>query len=655
MKKYIKTSSLLAIVILIACLAWKPSEDNKVWLSALDMSKMVQGSTKIKIDENSASKPFSIAKQQFAKGVGTQIKSYVWVDLDKNCEIFSAYVGIDDEINRDAKITSCNFKVFGDDKKLWESGPMRYGEKAKKVEVNVKGVKNLILVVVNLGTNTSFLQADWADAHFTVKGNAPKTIDAPQAAAVILTPKPGNAPEINGPKIYGCGPNHPFLYRIPVTGERPMRFAAKNLPAGLNLDENTGIITGSIKKRGDYVVKLTVKNSSGTDTRVFKISCGDKLALTPPMGWNTWYAYLGGINANVVRDAADHLVSSGMADVGYEYVGIDDCWTNVEKSNATERVGPRRDSNGNILPNSNFPDMKGLVDYIHGKGLKAGIYSSPGPLTCATYTGSYNYEALDAKQFADWGFDLLKYDWCSYSKISTSTADTARQKPYQIMGKLLKEQKRDMLFNICQYGMNQVWTWGASVGGHSWRTGWDLGYRLDKLFEIAVKNSEYAQDNVKPGAWNDPDYIQIGQLASGPTKFPPQEQYSFMSLWSLLPAPLVYSGKLDKLDDFTKNVLCNPEVIAVNQDPLGKPGKVIRKTDESFIMVKILEDGSKAVGLCNSGEVPLTITVNLAEIGLSGKNVIRDLWKRKDIGVFSDKFEATVPRHGVLLVKINKS
>jgi alpha-galactosidase len=303
--------------------------------------------------------------------------------------------------------------------------------------------------------------------------------------------------------------------------------------------------------------------------------------------------------------------------------------------------------------------MKKMTDYIHFKGLKAGIYTSPGPTTCAGYTGSYLYEAQDAKQFADWGFDFLKYDRCSYRNDMGVFTVEMEQKPYRLMGNLLKEQKRDIIFNLCQYGNGDVWKWGAEVGGQSWRTGGDLGFGLDHIFDVALKNAEYGAYS-KPGAWNDPDYIQIGYVGNAkeeglPTssKLTPTEQYAFMSLWCLLAAPLIYSGDLTQMDAFTKNILCNPEVIEVDQDPLGKCAKVVQKKEDSFIMIKDLEDGSKAIGFCNSSKTPLIITLKWLLIGIKKGQKVRDLWRQKNLGYFKDKFSTTVPRHGVTLVRIS--
>jgi alpha-galactosidase len=476
---------------------------------------------------------------------------------------------------------------------------------------------------------------------------------------VILTPKAGPAPRINGPKVYGARPGNPFLYRIPAQGERPMQFSVSNLPKGLKLDSSTGIITGTTPQRGEYKTILHAQNKQGKDNRPFKIVSGETLSLTPSMGWNHWYAHYNRITEKMVREAADILVSSGMADVGYQYVNIDDCWMNAQKEGDPLRVGPLRDENGNLVPNKHFPDMKGLADYIHSKGLKAGLYTSPGPRTCAGFAGSYQHEAQDARQFADWGFDFLKYDWCSYGNIAGKNPSLAEmKKPYELMGNLLKEQKRDILFNLCQYGMGNVWEWGAEVGGQSWRTSGDLGFELERIFQVARKNAEHASYQ-KPSAWNDPDYIQIGYIGNArggglpkPCPLTPTEQYSFMSLWCLMASPLFYSGDLTKLDEFTLNVLCNPEVIDIDQDSLGKCAKVIPVGEKTFLMLKELDDGSSALGLCNAGESQAVVTAVWSALGLEPNQSIRDVWQQKDLGIYDKALTAGVRGHGVVLVRL---
>lgn len=482
---------------------------------------------------------------------------------------------------------------------------------------------------------------------------------AADSGAVILTHRPDPAPRINGPEVYGCRPGNPFIYRIPVQGVRPMKFSAKDLPAGLKLDEAAGIISGEAPGPGEYPVTIRVRNSAGKAARTFKIISGDTLALTPPMGWNHWYTHYDRITDQLVRDAADAMVRSGMADVGYQYVDIDDCWMNAPSHGDPSRVGPLRDSAGNVLPNRNFPDMAALTAYIHSKGLKAGIYTSPGPLTCGGFCGAYQHEAQDARQFARWGFDFLKYDWCSYGDVlKGDTSPETLKKPYRQMGDLLKGQNRDIVFNLCQYGMGNVWEWGAEVGGHCWRTSGDLGLGLNRFFDVALKNAQHA-DYSKPGLWNDPDYIQIGFIGNAAVMGQPQacpltpnEQYAFMSLWCLMASPLFFSGDMNHLDEFTLNVLCNPEVIAVDQDPLGKCARVVSLSDKTFLMVKDMADGSKAIGLCNKGESQTQVTAQWESLGTHGFQIVRDLWRQKDLGTFINEFSAAVPSHGVVLVRL---
>ena len=650
--------TLLITSLLFAGVLISPAAET-VPLTSLDLGKMQQGWGKPQIDRSIREKPLSIGGQKFEHGVGTHANSTLWIDLAGGSDRFLASVGVDDAAGGAASIT---FKIIGDGKKLWQSGVMKPGQPAKPVDVDLKGVKTLLLLVGDAGDGVGYDHANWADARFLVSGAKPKAIDrpTPKEDAVNLTPKPSAVPRINGPRVYGCRPGNPFVFRIPTTGERPMTFAAEGLPVTLKLDAAAGIITGTAPERGEFKVTLRAKNQHAEATRSFKIISGDTLALTPPMGWNHWYTHYDRITDKLMREAADVMVNSGMADVGYQYVDIDDCWMNAAKNKDPWRVGPLRDAQGNIVPNKHFPDMKAMTDYIHAKGLKAGTYTSPGPTTCAGFAAAYQHEAQDAKQFADWGFDFLKYDWCSYDGVVKGDHSLAAlKKPYQQMGDLLKQQKRDMVFNLCQYGMGKVWEWGAEVGGHCWRTAGDLGFELNRIFEVALKNAEYRAFS-KPGAWNDPDYIQIGYIGDArgmgepkPCPLTPSEQYAFMSLWCLSAAPLFYSGHMGKLDEFTINVICNSEVIDVDQDPLGQCAKVVPLDEDTFAMVKEMEDGTKAVGLFNRGEMETTVAAKWSALSLVGKQVVRDLWRQKDLGVFENQFEATVPRHGGVLVRMS--
>lgn len=611
-------------------------------------------------DKTVKGEPMSIGGQRFERGVGTHASSRMFVDLGGGSERFQAMVGADDSAGGNVE-----FRIFVDGKPVWRSGVMKKGDVAKPADVNLKGAQKLLLLVDQTEDGKSSDYANWAEARFEVTGALPKAMDGPGGTRYIVTPKPGPMPRINGPKVYGCRPGSPFLYRIPATGTRPLQFAAENLPQGLTLDAKTGIITGAVARAGKYTVKLRAANGSGKAERELEIVSGDRLALTPPMGWNHWYIHEFRVTDPIIRQAADILVSSGLADAGYSYVNIDGCWTNVppdspKRNRHTDPMqhGPARDESGNLLPNKHFPDMKALVDYIHAKGLKAGLYSSPGPYDCAGFAASWQHEAQDARQFAGWGFDFLKYDWCSYGQVAPPATLADRQRPYRLMGNLLKEQKRDIVFNLCQYGSGKVWEWGKEVGGQSWRTGGDLSFWIHEFYEVALENAKLRAYN-GPGSWNDPDYIMTGYISDWrndskpyPAPFTPDEEYAFVSLWSLLASPMIISIDLTKLDDFTVNLLSNTEVIEVNQDPLGQSGRVVPLGGETFAMVKDLEDGSKAVGIFNRGYLPGKLQVQWQDLGISGRQKVRDLWRQKDLETDGTSIMATLPERGVLMLRL---
>jgi alpha-galactosidase len=355
------------------------------------------------------------------------------------------------------------------------------------------------------------------------------------------------------------------------------------------------------------------------------------LAQTAPMGWNDWYQYKCTISDAIVRANADALVSTGMKAAGYTTISIDDCWQG------------QRDAEGNIHPNSRFPDMKALADYVHSKGLKFGIYSSPGPKTCAGYEGSYGHEEQDARTYARWGVDLLKYDWCSASKVYTPDQ---MQAAYKKMGDALKTTGRPILYSLCQYGLEGVWRWGASVGGNMWRTTDDIGGDYNRVTMFG-----FMQDGLAPfagpGHWNDPDILQVGI-----GKLDHDEEMTQMSLWCILAAPLQAGNDLAHMSKDTLDILTNPEVIAVDQDPKGVEGHRTWQEGSLEIWVKPLADGSSAVGLFNRGMGPMPITVRFQDIGLPDSVEIRDLWAHKDLGKFDGSYTATVPRHGVVILKV---
>ncbi len=504
-----------------------------------------------------------------------------------------------------------------------------------------------------------------------------KTPTVYKARPYILTPKPGPQAKITGPKVFGVRPGSPFLFTVTATGKRPMRFSADNLPSGLKIDSHTGRITGKVNKRGIYRVTVKAENSLGMAKRLLRIKVGDTICLTPPMGWNSWNCWARAVTAQKIRDAARAIVETGLINHGWSYVNIDDCWMrklNMKNaktvdfsskdwwkamiSNDKVLGGPPRDKNGNLIPNSTFSDMFALTRYIHSLGLKAGLYISPGPWTCQQYIGSWKHEQQDAATFALWGFDYLKYDWCGYSRVSDNKTLAELQRPYAVMRDALAKQKRDIVYSICQYGWGDVYKWGEKMNGNLWRTTGDIYDNWQRVCQIGFsqyKCSPYA----KPGHWNDPDMLVVGNVGWGPHLHPsrltPDEQYSHISLWCLLSAPLLIGCDLTTLDDFTLNLLTNDEVLDVDQDPLGYQARRIVVDGDKQVWSKNMEDGSKAVGLFNlNGRKRQVVTVKWSKLGINGYHTVRDLWRQKNVAVSNNSYSAEVPPHGVVLIKISK-
>jgi alpha-galactosidase len=357
------------------------------------------------------------------------------------------------------------------------------------------------------------------------------------------------------------------------------------------------------------------------------------LARTPPMGWNSWNKFAGKVNDQDVREMADAMVSSGMKAAGYMYINIDDTWE-----------GPR-DANGNITSNLKFPNMKALADYVHSKGLKIGIYSSPGPKTCAGYEGSYGHEQQDADTYAAWGFDYLKYDWCSAGEIYK---DTDMQAVYQKMGDALLKTGRPIVFSLCQYGEDQVWTWGAKVGGNLWRTTDDIQDNWKAMSGIGFSQFDIAK-YIRPGHWNDPDMLEIGNGGMSD-----EEYRTHMSLWSMLAAPLLAGNDIRTMSEAIKDILTNREVIAIDQDPDGTPVKRISDPESTaVVLMRPLQGGSIAVGLFNKADQPQDVTVQWSDVGMTGKTLqVRDLWKHADVPTSGPSYTASVPAHGVVLLRV---
>jgi len=358
----------------------------------------------------------------------------------------------------------------------------------------------------------------------------------------------------------------------------------------------------------------------------------DGQAPTPPMGWSSWNKFAEHIDDQTIRGIADALVSSGLRDAGYVYVNIDDGWQG------------RRDAHGVLQPNPRFPDMKALADYVHARGLKLGIYSSPGPRTCAGYEGSYGHVEQDAQTWAAWGIDYLKYDLCSGEGIFRQPQEV--RLAYQQMGQALRATGRRVVYSLCQYGRDDVGSWGREVGGHLWRTTGDIEDKYEVMARIGFdKNGNPA--HAGPGGWNDPDMLEAGNGGMS------EDEYrTHMSLWALSAAPLLLGNDVRDMSARTLALLLNREVIAIDQDALGRQGKALRKAGTTEIWTKPLADGSVAVGLFNRDAQMHEIAFSPAEAGMPDGAAIRDVWREASIKGSEHTFK--VPAHGVVLLRLSR-
>ncbi len=493
---------------------------------------------------------------------------------------------------------------------------------------------------------------------------SPKPADAPLPAP--LTPPAPDAPRVTGARIFGVRPASPFLYSIPATGREPLTYAADHLPAGLTLDPATGQISGSLAQPGVYRVVLRARNDLGSSEIPFRIVVGEDIALTPPMGWNSWNCWAGAVDQDKVLRSARAMVASGLNRHGWVYINIDDTWQ-----------GARQGPDHALLANDKFPDMKALCDGIHALGLKAGIYSTPWTTSYAGYAGGssddpsgawtkpnisreekrriinkkimpwaigkYHFMRADARQWAAWGFDYLKYDWNPIEPDDVQEMETA-----------LRASGRDLVFSLSnsapfEHVRDYVWL------ANCWRTSGDIRDNWASLSKNGFREERWAPF-ARPGRWNDPDMLVVGYVGWGPklhrANLTADEQYTHISLWCLLSAPLLIGCDLERLDAFTLGLLSNDEVLAVDQDELGLQARRVAAHADVEAYAKPLADGSWAVGLFNRGETPAPARFSWSELGLAGGQTARDLWRQKDLGTFPDHFETEIAPHGAFLMRV---
>jgi alpha-galactosidase len=447
---------------------------------------------------------------------------------------------------------------------------------------------------------------------------------------------------LGGPIRMGLRPGRPFVHRVGLPSGGRGRLRASGLPPGLSYDVAAGVIRGRTDRNGMHAVAVSGEDGGGHWVDVVELIVGDAICLTPPLGWSSWNAFGIAIDEGEVRRQAAALVETGLADAGFTTVSIDDGWQGD------------RDHHGCLQPNGRFTDLTGLCDDLHDLGLRVGIYSSPGPTSCGGFVGSAGHEAEDARSFARWGFDYLKYDWCSAGPIDDATPIETLAAPYARMRDALDEVDRDIVYLVCQYGIGAVWAWARDrVGANAWRTTGDLEDSW-----ASVEGIGFGQANLAPfagpGGWNDPDMLVVGRVGGGwyqpirETRLTAHEQRSHLGLWAMLAAPMLLGCDVAALDEETLGMLRNVEMIAVNQDVLGRQARRVLTRGSTEVWRKDLADGSVAVGVFARGEGG-TFGLEWREAGVGRPSGVRDVWTQRDLDI-EDGLEVSLPRHGSALL-----
>lgn len=638
------------------------------YLDELPIKTYSEGIQSVVTNVNQKGNPIIMGGRTYKKGIGLESTSVLAFLLDKNGGHFSADVGVDDFGNDSIPL---RFYVVADRQILFDSGEMLPGQQPISVFVPIEGVDRLGLLVLGKGSGYPKNMGAWGNAFLTVKkSDYPKNIPN-NGERYLLTPKSAPSPQINSPLIFGAKAGNPFLYVTAATGERPMEFKAENLPSGLTIDSLTGHISGILYNKGTYPVELIAQNRIGVHKQkvVFKIS--DTISLTPPMGWNGWNSWAREIDQQKVISSARSLIHHRLSDYGWHFINIDDTWQ-----------GQRGGEFNGLLANEKFPSFDKMMDTLHAWGLKVGVYSTPWISSYAgfpggssneingffsdevrlnkrnyRFIGKYRFEEADAKQWAKWGVDYLKYDW----RIEVSSAERMRN--------ALNRVNRDIIYSISNAApLENAHDWMRL--SHVFRTGPDIRDSWTSVYLSTFKLSEWTKYS-GPGHWLDPDMLVLGNVTTGspmhPSRLTPDEQYSHVSMHCLLAAPLLMGCPLDQLDSFTLNLITNSEVIRVNQDPLGMPASLIKMNPDFQIWKKPLADGSFAIGVFHVqplGDIPqpyfrwgdekdLVFSLDSKDFQVEGPVFARDLWRQEDLGLWQGEKILSIPHHGVYLFKIS--
>jgi alpha-galactosidase len=684
-----------AALTVLLCLAGSTARaDETIALSSLDLAKATQGFGKTQANLSIDGHPLTLGGVVHASGVGTHAPGTIAVRLGGAATRFTATVGIDDEVGPGKG--SAEFEVIGDGgRMLYRSGVLRYGATPKTVDVDLKGIQRVILHVTDGGDGYEFDHTDWADAQFTVTGSKPETVALPVADPVISMAGPAAAPRFNEPSAVAVRAGAPMLWTPPVTGGRPLTFTARGLPKGVTLNPATGTLTGALAA-GRYAIALHVRNRAGSADRTVILTAGATISQTPAMGWNSYDAYGDAVNEAQTLANARYLRDK-MQPYGWDTVVIDYRWYDPEPFAAPDngRVGETlsMDANGRLTPAiTRFPSaakgagFRALADQLHAMGLKFGIHIMRGiprnavkanlPIEGSTYTaadaantadlcswcadmygvrgatpaGRAYYDSL-FRLYASWGLDFVKMDDTS-APYHTDEIEAVRA--------AIDKSGRSILYSLSPGETPIADASHVIAHANMWRVSgdfWDSWNALSHEFSLGARWHDFAG----PGHWPDADMLPLGHLSianrpvgkSRHTNFTHPEQMTLLSLWSLLPSPLMVGACLPDNDPWTLALLTNPEVLAVDQDSAGTAGTRVAG-GEAEVWARTLADGSRAVGLFNAGDLDTTVTVNWSDLKIAGRYRVRDLWLRRDLGAQASSYAATVPAHGAVLLRLSK-
>ena len=668
-----------------------------VWLGSLDLSAVEQGWGKPMVDRSVDGHPISLAGRKFEQGLGTHSPGAFLIDLDGGSRRFIAWVGIDDET---AKRGSAEFQVVGDGKLLWSSGVIRGGDAAKRVDVKLTAVKRLALLIGDAGDGFEFDHADWADAQFEVTGAIPRSAKKSVSNPSIATFIEPERPAITSPTVFGVRPGTPILYTATAIGVGPIVFSAPGLPIELTLDKDSGRIEGTFTAPGEHRFKLTARNPHGATSIQLSIEVGDNIALTPPIGWNSYDCFGDDVTEAEILANAEYI-HQNLQKHGWQYVVVDYRWYDPEASKAPYNAnihngqGLTMDANGRLLPAPNrFPSsadgsgFKRLASQIHAMGLKFGIHVMRGitrqavkenlPIegsafhaadaantqnTCSWCSDMYGVDASKPagqawydsllRLYAGWSVDYIKVDDMSspYSTLEIEAVHKAIEKCGRSI--VLSLSPGDTPVENGKHVVTQANLWRISGDF------WDNWGAVNHQFDLIDRWKGFGG----PGHWPDADMIPLGHVSVsgrcvGPdrrTVLTKDEQMTMISLWCLAPSPLMLGMHLPDNDPWTLSLITNDDVLAIDQDPLGSQAKRLPSTGKfsgTEVWVRDLQDGSKAVGLFNRVGTPMQIRFEFAEIGIMHVRSVRDLWQHKDLSPAGTGYEATVGPHGAVLLRI---